>query len=241
MPRNLRRTLSGVPLHVLQRGNDRAPCFRCNDDLVLYLGLLQELATRYECEVHAYVLMTNHLHLLVTPSNAGSVSGLMKGVSQRYAQHFNKVHDRTGTLWEGRFRSHIVDSETYLFACQRYIELNPVRAGMVSAPWEYPWSSYRTNAGLERSLVLTPHRTYLALGSTDDERVARYRAFFQHPPCRSELEAIRHCISTGSTLGCDAFVRDLELRMGRRGKSLPRGRPRGGSVPPGGKKSLTPV
>ena len=207
----------------------------------MYLGLLNELAPRFECDVHAYVLMTNHVHLLLTPKSAEAPSLLMKELSQRYAQHFNKVHDRTGTLWEGRFRSHIVDSETYLFACQRYIELNPVRAGMVVSPWHYPWSSHRANAGLERSLFLVPHRAYLALGDSNDVRWPRYRALFLNPPCSSELEAIRHCIKTGSTLGCDAFVKELEDRLGRRSKAQPQGRPKGEGVLPGRKRSLTPV
>ena len=182
--------------------------------------------------------MTNHVHLLVTPTDAAALSDFMKALSQRYAQHFNKVHVRTGTLWEGRFRSHIVDSENYLLSCQRYIELNPVRAGMVVAPWQYAWSSYRANAGLEASLLLARHGAYRSLGATEGEREERYRALFSNPPSPSEVEAIRRCINTGASLGSDAFVKGLEAMMG---KTRPKGRPKGEGVPPGGKKCLTPV
>jgi len=208
----------------------------------MYLGLLRELASRFECDVHAYVLMTNHVHLLVTPRDAAGPSRLMKDLNQRYAQHFNRSHVRTGTLWEGRFRSHVVDSETYLFTCQRYIESNPIRAGMVAAPWQYPWSSHRANAGLEASLVVTPHAAFHALGMTEPERQEHYRALFSHAPSASELEAIRHCIKTGSALGCDSFLKWLEGHSGGRGTVRPRGRPKQSAIiPPGGKRKLTPV
>ena len=241
MPRNVRRVLPGVPLHLLQRGNDRMPCFREDSDRTLYMGLLCELAADFGCEIHAYVLMTNHVHLLVTPQDVRGPSGLMKNLGQRYAQSFNRAHGRTGTMWEGRFRSNIVDSETYLFTCHRYIELNPVRAGMVGSPWQYPWSSHRANAGLEKSLLLAPHRAYAALGATEDEREERYRALFQHPPCASELEAIRHCINTGAVLGSDSFLRRMEEMTGRFVRTRSRGRPKATGVLPRGKKKLTPV
>ena len=202
-------------------------CFRGDVDFTLYMGLLNELAPRFGCSVHAYVLMTNHVHLLVTPETVHGPSGLMKSLNQRFAQHFNKVHERSGTLWEGRFRSHVVDSETYFFTCSRYIELNPVRAGMVREPWQFPWSSHRANAGLEASLFLSAHPLYAALGTNDEERQQRYRALFQHPPSSSEIEAIRHCINSGSTLGCDSFVKKLEQALGRRGKARAKGRPKG--------------
>jgi putative transposase len=207
----------------------------------MYTGLLNELAGRFECEIHAYVLMTNHVHLLLSPHDANGPSRLMKNLSQRYAQHFNKTNQRTGTLWEGRFRSHIVDSEAYLFTCQRYIELNPVRARMVAAPWEYPWSSYRANAGLEASLFLVPHQHYLGLGATDEERHRHYRQFFMNAPSSSELDCIRHCINTGSTLGTEGFLKGLEDFLGRRAKARPQGRPKRHGIPPDGKRKLTPV
>jgi putative transposase len=217
------------------------PCFLGHHDLAVYVGLLNELAPKFECDVHSYVLMTNHVHLLLSPRDADAPSHLMKRIGQRYAQYFNRTHERTGTLWEGRFRSHIVDSESYLFTCQRYIELNPVRAGMVTAPWQYPWSSYRANAGLEGSLFVVPHRHYRGLGSTEAERHQQYRSLFDDAPSRSELDCIRHCINSGSALGREEFLSKLEDFLGRRAKLRPQGRPRRGNVPPGGKRGLTPV
>jgi len=207
----------------------------------MYLGLLNELVPKFECEIHSYVLMTNHVHLLLSPRNADAPSRLMKSIGQRYAQYFNRTHERTGTLWEGRFRSHIVDSQSYLFTCQRYIELNPVRARMVVAPWQYPWSSYRANAGLEGSLFVVPHRLYLSLGSTEADRHAQYRSFFEDTPSPSELDCVRHCINSGSALGREDFLKKLDGLLGRRAKVRPQGRPRRGSVPSGGKRGLTPV
>jgi len=241
MPRNSRRRFPGIPLHIVQRGNDRIPCFRSDQDLALYLGLLKELTPRFECHIHAYVLMTNHVHLLLTSQQPDGPSCLMRDLGQRYVQHFNKSHQRTGTLWEGRFRSHIVDSETYLFTCQRYIELNPVRAGIVFSPSEYPWSSYRANAGLEGSPLIVPHELYLRLGATGDERQRRYRELFRAPPGASELEEIRRCLNSGSALGCETFLTQLETLLGRSAKTRPRGRPKRESVPPDGKRALTPV
>src|SRR5205085_1772900 len=152
MPRRARLTIADHPLHVIQRGVDRAACFRDDHDRVLYLGLLGEVGPRFRCSIHAYVLMTNHVHLLLTPRTREGPARLMKHVGQRFVQHFNRKHRRTGTLWEGRFRSSIVDTRDYLVRCQRYIELNPVRAGMVRRAEDYVWSSHRANIGIEPSL-----------------------------------------------------------------------------------------
>jgi putative transposase len=138
MPRRARFRLAGHPIHLIQRGNNRSACFRSERDRVLFLGLLNELGREHRCAIHGYVLMTNHVHLLLTPMEPQGPSLFMKHLGQRYVQHFNKVHGRTGSLWEGRFRSSIVESSDYFFRCQRYIELNPVRAGMVVCPEEYP-------------------------------------------------------------------------------------------------------
>src|SRR4051812_23176241 len=142
MPRRARLSLPNIPWHIIQRGNNRAVCFAAEADYRRYLDELAELSKRFGCAVHAYALMTNHVHLLLTPDEAEGPGLLMKHLGQRYVQHVNRAYGRSGTLWEGRFRSCLTQSEDYLLACQRYIELNPVRAGMVRHPRDYRWSSY---------------------------------------------------------------------------------------------------
>jgi putative transposase len=156
MPRRSRIRVSGIPLHIIQRGNNRQACFFADEDYLSYLEWLQEYAQRSECLIRCYVLMTNHVHLLLTPSHPHSAGDLMKRLGQRYVQYVNRTYKRSGTLWEGRYRSSIVQQEKYLFTCQRYIEMNPVRAEMVRHPEEYRWSSYRTNGRGEKSDILTP-------------------------------------------------------------------------------------
>ena len=175
MSRPRRLALPSVPLHVIQRGNNRLPCFTCRSDYLVYLDILRECAYDCGCTLHAYVLMTNHTHLLLSPDDEYGASGLMKRLGQRYTQYFNRNHTRTGTLWEGRFRSCLVLDEQYFLACQRYIELNPVRARMVEKPEDYPWSSYRANAFGQDSPLVEPHPAYLRLHQEAIARLAIYR------------------------------------------------------------------
>jgi len=175
MGRRPRINLVGVPQHVIQRGNNREPCFYSNEDYTAYLEFLKIAAEKTNCHVHAYVLMTNHVHLLVTPMEDYGVSALMQSLGKRYVQYINKTYKRTGTLWEGRFKSSLVDSNNYLFTCMRYIELNPVRAHMIDVPSEYCWSSYSFNAMSIVNELLIPHPLYLELGSTSEERCYAYR------------------------------------------------------------------
>jgi REP-associated tyrosine transposase len=216
LPRQARIRAEGYPLHVIQRGNNRGPCFVHDRDRILYLSLLEEFGHECECHLHAYVLMTNHVHLLVSPVEARNVSQFMKDVAQRYAQYFNRSYKRTGSLWEGRFRSSIVDSEAYLLRCQRYIELNPVRAGMVAHPLAYAWSSYLANAEGDECSIVRPHPVYLALNSNAGLRRAAYRKLFDAPPSARELEEIRAACRGGFVLGRPEFIADLEKRLGRR-------------------------
>ena len=180
MPRRPRITLPGVPLHLIQRGNNRQACFLADDDYRAYLNWLEEYARKSHCLIHAYVMMRNHVYLLMTPANADSASGLMKRLGQRYVQYINRTYRRSGTLWEGRFRSCLVGEEDYLLGCYRYIELNPIRARMVDHPAEYPWSSYRTNGQGKPSKLLTPHPLYVALGGNEKARQAAYRELFRY-------------------------------------------------------------
>src|SRR5262245_55096917 len=157
MPRGPRVIIPQIALHVVQRGHDRRSCFQKDTDYLVYLSCLRELLATTSCALHAYCLMTNHVHLLLTPPTSSACASLMRNVGQRYVQYFNRCYQRSGTLWEGRFRSCLVDSAQYVIACHRYIELNPVRAGMVTAPTAYRWSSYNGNSGLAPNRLLTPH------------------------------------------------------------------------------------
>jgi putative transposase len=215
MARRRRILIPGYPLHLVQRGVDRMPCFRHRRDYAIYLGLLEELAHELRCAVHAYVLMTNHVHLLVTPRDEGAVSILMKRLGQRYAQHCNKSWPRTGHLWEGRFRSCVVERDSYALGCQRYIEMNPVRAGMVSHPGHYPWSSYGSSALGIASTLITPNAAYLALGSDASLRRAAYRALFEVAATPRELDEIRSALQAEMGLGSVEFLERIGREAGR--------------------------
>lgn len=175
MPRQPRLDLAGVAQHIVQRGNDRQPCFFRDVDYLRYRQDLVELGLRYGCAVHAYVFMTNHVHLLVTPERAGAIGRLMQTLGTRYVPYINDTYGRSGTLWEGRYKSCLIDTETYLLACYRYIELNPVRAAIVATPDEYPWSSFAANALGKPDALVRPHPVYLAIAPDRDSRVAAYR------------------------------------------------------------------
>ena len=166
-------------MHVIQRGNNRQAIFFHDEDHALYRAWLAEAAADYGCAVHAYVLMTNHVHLLVTPRTAASVPRTMQSLGRRYVRHINMTYQRTGTLWEGRYRAAPIDSEAWLLACSRYIELNPVRARMVRHPRDYRWSSYRALAAGAADPVLTLHDLYQGLGRTPADRQSAYRALFR--------------------------------------------------------------
>lgn len=205
MARALRLALAGVPVHVVQRGNNRGACFACDEDFRRYLFCLRRSIERHACSVHAYVLMTNHVHLLLTPLEPDAVSGLMQHLGCSYVRTFNKIHGRTGTLWEGRFRSSVIDSERYFLACQRYIENNPLRAGMTTSALDYPWSSHRHYAGVHRDPLVTEHECYLRLGRTPSECRQAYGELFSAGIPHQDLESIRFCLNKGRPLGSDDF------------------------------------
>ncbi|HUI99479.1 MAG TPA: transposase [Usitatibacter sp.] len=225
MPRHSRCVVAGVALHVIQRGNNRSPCFNREADRRLYLALLRELCDLYECSIHAYVLMTNHVHLLATPDHSDSMSLVMKHLGQRYVQYVNRRYARSGSLWEGRFRSSMVDSAGYALVCQRYIESNPVRAGIVQHPGEYPWSSFGANALGHPSDIVVPRAEYLSLGEDDLERRMRYAELFNDGLGDRDLARIRDAVNGGFALGSDSFVREIEGRLHRRATRGKPGRP----------------
>lgn len=225
MPRRARIILPDVPVHVIQRGIDRGACFFSDEDRRFYLDTLGGLARANGVAVHAYVLMANHVHLLVTSSAPKSLSALMKGLGQRYVQHVNRRYHRTGTLWEGRFRSCLVQAEAYFVACQRYVELNPVRAGMVPDPADYPWSSFAANAGAQPDPAITPHPLYLALGQTPETRAKAYQHLFTETLDPALVDSIRECTNGGFVLGKEPFQRQVAAMLGRRTWKGSPGRP----------------
>jgi putative transposase len=224
MPRRARLALPDVPLHITQRGNNRCDCFVDDDDRQLYLDLLREHAGAQEVAVHAYVLMTNHVHLLVTPRSAGAIGFAMRHVNQRYAQYFNRRHGRTGTLWESRPYSCLVEAEAYLLTCFRYIENNPVRAGMVEKPEDYRWSSHRANAFGARDPLLSAHPLITALGRTPQERIREYRELFRTDDRSGAADQLRAMTVGGLALGQESFVKKVATTLGRQTVRGKRGR-----------------
>ncbi len=211
---------------MVQRGNNRQPIFFADADYRAYRGWLAEAAGRYGCALHAYVLMTNHVHLLVTPENRASVGRMMQHVGRRYVPYVNRAHGRSGTLWEGRFKGAPIDGEAYLLACSRYIELNPVRAGMVARPADYRWSSYRANALGEADPLLSPHPVYLALAGEPAARRRAYRALFRGQADGRQLDGIRSALQTGTPHGDARFRARIERRLDAKVGHDRRGRPR---------------
>ncbi len=226
MPRRPRIHLPGLPLHVVQRGHNRDACFFAEEDYLAYREWLGEALRATGCQLHPYVQMTNHVHLLLTPPTPEAVSGLMISLGRRYVQYINKTYRRTGTLWDSRYKSSLVQADTYLLLCQRYIELNPVRAGMVDDPVHYRWSSYRANGMGQADPLLTPHPVYAALGRDDAARLPAYRALFR-PELESEaIGDIRMALDQGQPLGDSRFIDSIERATGQRREPRPRGRPR---------------
>lgn len=201
MARLPRLDLPGIPQHVVQRGNNRLPCFLDDEDRQRYLQLLLQAALATQCQLHAYVLMDNHVHLLTTPANTGAVSRMMQMLGRSYVARFNARHGRTGTLWEGRYKSCLVDSVGYVLTCYRYIELNPVRARMVESPDRFHWSSYAFNALGQPNALLTPHSCYQDLGSTNKQRAEAYRVIVGEALPQSTIDEIRLYLQQQRALG----------------------------------------
>ena len=226
MPRKPRFNLPGIPQHIIQRGNNREPCFLAGKDCRRYLDDLDKAALKYRCSIHAFVLMTNHVHLLVTPLQENGISGMMQALGRRYVRYINNTYGRTGTLWEGRYKSSLVDSDRYLLACMRYIELNPVRAGMAGHPGEYPWSSYRANAQQAESRMIQAHPVYDRLGETREERARKYRELFPRQMDREAIDQIREALNHELVLGRSYFKDRIEAMTKRPARLGKPGRPK---------------
>jgi putative transposase len=225
MARLPRLTVPGYPHHIIQRGNNRQPIFIDAQDRERLLAELQEQAKRHQVALHAYVLMGNHLHLLATPETAEGVPLMMQGLGRAYVRWFNRRHGRSGTLWEGRYRSTLIESERYLLACMVYIDLNPVRAGMVAAPADYRWSSHAHYAGLHSDPLVTPHALYWALGNTPFAREQAYVDLVRSGLDPWQQDALRRAAHSGWALGSAEFVAELQRRTERRVAKSAAGRP----------------
>lgn len=223
MPRKPRFIIPGEPQHVIIRGINRDPIFYDVADYHAYLSYLKASLEQYHCSLHAYVLMTNHVHLLISPPDDSSLPKTIQKLGRHYVQYFNYTYGRTGTLWEGRYKSSLIDTEHYLLTCYRYIELNPVRAQMVDHPCEYPWSSYRSNAISEIDPLVTPHYKYQELGENNEERKKSYRALFDAHISARELDEIREATNKEWVLGSNYFKDKISEKLKRRVKPLMRG------------------
>ena len=215
-----------MPQHVIQRGNNREPCFFGENDFDRYRDDLRQSAERNHCRVHAYVLMTNHVHLLVTPMTEHGVTHLMQDLGRRFVRYVNDTYRRSGTLWEGRFKASLIDSEDYLLRCMRYIELNPVRAGMVAHPGDYRWSSYQGNAYGKPDPLLSAHPLYTGLSRDDVHRRHAYRELFRHPLDDDLLHAIREALNQELVLGREDFKDKIEQMTARQTRPRRLGRPK---------------
>lgn len=215
MARLPRFVIPGQPQHVIVRGNNRDPIFYADQDYQFYLEKLKQACNKHQCDLHAYVLMTNHVHLLITPRGEQSLSKALQMIGRYYVQYFNHAYQRTGTLWEGRYKATLIDSERYLLTCYRYIELNPVRANMVDHPVDYPWSSYRCNAAGKLDGAVTPHLEYQRLGRTLEERQSAYRALFKVHISERALNDIREATNKAWILGSSHFKERIEKQLGR--------------------------
>ena len=227
MARLQRAAPVGVPVHLLLRANNSQVCFSASGDYAAFLWWLREYSEKYQVDVHAWALLESHLHLLCTPSIAGGLSRMIQALGRQYVRFFNQQNQRTGTLWEGRYRSCLVQPKRYLLEVCRYIELNPVRKDIVSYAGDYSWSSYSLNAQGRPSALCKPHEEYLELGESKDERTEKYRIFCKQSTNDQMLKEIRDSTNKGLAIGDESFKMDMEKLTGRRVRPLKSGRPFG--------------
>ena len=228
MPRKPRFYLPEVPVHIVHRGHNRDPVFSDGADFSAYLGWLTEASIEHGCAIHAYVLMNNHVHFLVTPSDQTSIGRMIQQVNRHFGPYMRYEYGSTGSLWEGRYKASLVQDEVYLLTCMRYIELNPVRANMVKSPAHYRWSSYRANAQGKSDSLVTPHMQYLSLGRTVASRLEAYKALFVSHFDQGELDMINRAWQTGMPLGNDYFKEKIEKKLNVKLGHAKQGRPRKG-------------
>ena len=225
MARLPRLVVPHQPHHIIQRGNDRQLIFRDHADYMVFLGWLGDAARQFNVAIHSYVLMPNHLHLLASPSEPTGLARMMQWIGRQYVPYFNRKYARVGTLWQGRYRATVIDSERYFMTCSRYIELNPVRAGLVENPGEYPWSSYMHHVGAKLDSLISDHPLYWALGNTPFEREAAYKNLIEQVLTSDEMSELNGATSSGWALGSEQFKMLLERQTNRRVRPAKRGRP----------------
>jgi len=225
MPRLPRLCPPGITQHIIQRGNNRQNCFTTKQDYAFYINCLHDASLEFSIDIHAWVLMTNHVHLLATPHISNGISLLMQAIGRKYVRYYNTAAQRTGTLWEGRYKSCLVSPDNYLLTCYRYIELNPVRANLVNSPAVYPWSSYPCNALGKKSRLITYHQNYLALGESPSERLTQYKKLFGEPVPEELVADIRKSTQQNLALGNECFKAELEDQYKRRMRLKRAGRP----------------
>jgi len=223
MARLPRFVLVGHPQHIIIRGNNREPVFTSDEDYRFFLDKLTDAAKKHQCDIHAYVLMTNHIHLLATPHKTDGISKMMQMLGRYYVQYFNYTYKRSGTLWEGRYKASLIDSDAYALLCYRYIELNPVRANMVQHPSEYPWSSYRVNALGQYDALVTPHTMYYTLGHDETSRQTQYRSLFTAQIDEISLVQMREATNKAWVLGSEHFKQKIANQLNRRSDKLAKG------------------
>ena len=223
MARLPRFVIPGQAQHVIVRGNNRQAIFCADEDYRFYLDKLKQACEKHACDLHAYVLMTNHVHLLITPHAEQSLGKVMQMLGRYYVKYFNYRYQRSGTLWEGRYKATLIDSERYLLTCYRYIELNPVRAAMVDHPSAYPWSSYHYNALGKADELICPHEEYQRLAKTTQQRQVAYRALFKARIPDKTLAAIRDATNKAWVLGSEPFKEAIETQLNRRVRPAMRG------------------
>lgn len=215
MPRKPRMYLPGVPAHVVQRGNNRDACFFQDEDYQFYLAVLGDALKRYRVQLHAYVLMTNHVHLLMTPADESGISRVMQHLGRMYVLYVNRTYRRSGTLWEGRHKASLINAAEYLLTCYRYIELNPVRAGMVAVPEEYRWSSYRWHGWGQADPLISDHALYQGLATDELGRQCAYRALFADYLEPDAIHVMREASAHNYPLGNDRFRESIAMQLGR--------------------------
>lgn len=225
MARKPRNIVAGYPFHVIVRGNNRQAIFIDGEDRLDFKSILQAACQAHGLVIHAFVLMTNHVHLIGTPATPDALALVMQAVGRRFVRHFNRRHGRTGTLWEGRYRASLIQEDRYLLACQRYVEMNPVRAGIVERPEQYAWSSHGHHLGLATDPLVSPHSVYWALGNTPFDREMAYRGLFEGTPAMDDA-SLTSDLMAGYPIAEPAFLRHLETRTGQRWAPRPIGRPR---------------
>jgi len=225
MARLPRLSVPGYPHHIIQRGNNRQAIFSSTADYILLLALLKENAQKFGVAVHAYVLMTNHFHILATPEQLNSLPLMMQAVGRSYVRYFNDAQHRSGTLWEGRYRSTLIQTDRYLLTCMAYLDLNPVRAGLVRQAKEYEWSSHRHYIGQRADKLITPHPLFWTLGNTPFSREAAYADLVDVGITSAQHSDLTRSVLSGWALGDEDFVDDLQKRTTRRAVQAQAGRP----------------